>query len=120
MDSLKVWQEDIFECIVYGSQWMPRPFKHFYSLVKASGYDLSDEDRRQGITVVLSSSACSSSRASSGQAADGSPPLSACTCTVVCARAKQPAAAAAPPFCVLWAFKTATMSLACIRLPTRC
>jgi hypothetical protein len=43
-DSLKVWQRDVFECVVYGAQWMPRPFKQFDALVRARGVDLADED----------------------------------------------------------------------------
>ena len=38
-------QVGLFESVVYGSQWMPPPFRDMQSLVRARGFDLGEEHK---------------------------------------------------------------------------
>lgn len=51
VEAIKIAEPTLYESYLYGAQWSPPPFKNMQALVKARGYDLSEEQRCLFIVV---------------------------------------------------------------------
>jgi hypothetical protein len=45
VEAIKIAEPTLYESYLYGAQWSPPPFKNMQALVKARGFDLSEEQR---------------------------------------------------------------------------
>lgn len=51
LDALKLAEPSLYESVLYGAQWMMRPFRPLQALFRARGYDLAEEHRSLLITI---------------------------------------------------------------------
>lgn len=53
LEAIKLAEPSIFESIVYGAQWMMKPFRQMQAIVRANGYDLAASPLHRCLLITM-------------------------------------------------------------------
>ncbi|KAH7623547.1 hypothetical protein Ndes2526B_g01991 [Nannochloris sp. 'desiccata'] len=53
LEAIKLAEPSIFESVVYGAQWMMKPFRHMQAIVRARGFDLAASPLHRCLLIMI-------------------------------------------------------------------